>query len=90
LVLLLALIARWFVVAGRALRVTPSDRGRAIALACVAAMAGMAVFALFENGPIIGRARSEQIVVVWLIAVTPWLALRGRAKAAALPGHGAP
>ncbi len=90
LVLLIALIVRWFVVARRALRATQPDRGHAITLACVAAMVGMVAFALFEDGPIIGRARSEQIVVVWLIAVIPWLSLRGRAKAAALPGEGAP
>jgi len=34
-------------------------------------MVGMAALCLFENGPIIGNARGEEVVVVWLLAALP-------------------
>ena len=43
----------------------------ALAHGCMASMAGLAVLGLFENGPIIGEARGEDLVVVWLVAALP-------------------
>ncbi len=48
-------------------------RFAAVSLAGMASLTGLAFFCLFENGPIIGKARGIEIALVWLPAALPWI-----------------
>ena len=68
---LVAMLFVWFCAAGRSLRSVPPGEFRALAVGSVASMFGLIFLCLFENGPIIGRARGGEVVVVWLVAALP-------------------
>ena len=78
ILLLVGLLARWFQLAWRATAQAVDPWARAVSAGCVASMVGWVAFAMFENGPIIGRARGAEVVMVWLIAAVPLAASRWR------------
>lgn len=45
-------------------------------LGSIGSMIGMTVLCLFENGPIIGRARGGEVLIVWFVAAIPLVARR--------------
>ncbi len=52
------------------------QRFAAAMLAAVASLTGLAFFCLFENGPIVGKARGIEIALIWLPAALPWIVSR--------------
>lgn len=75
-ILLVALLAAWFRSACRSMQRLPEGWERAVALGCIASMGGLLIFGFFENGPIIGKARGAEVVIVWLLAAFPFAAHR--------------
>jgi O-antigen ligase len=67
---ILGLGIAWWRSARRALA-DATGRYRMLAVGAVAAMGSLAVRSLFENGPIIGRGRGGEILIVWFIATVP-------------------
>ena len=71
LAVLVVLLLLWFRSAGRATRDLPVGWLRALALGSIASFFGFFFHGFFENGPIIGMGRGQEIVVVWLVAALP-------------------
>ncbi len=46
----------------------------------IASMCGLTVLCFFENGPIIGKARGGEVLIVWFIAAIPLMVNRLNAK----------
>ncbi len=73
---LLAILAAWFVGVRSAWRQIPRGAPQALVVGSWATMSGLVVLGLFEDGPIIGKARGQEILLVWLVAALPFLVAR--------------
>ena len=65
------LFAAWYRVAKRSIQNLPSGWWRALGVGSLSSMFGLLFICLLENGPIIGRARGGEIILVWWIAALP-------------------
>jgi O-antigen ligase len=68
---LMAILACWFRASRRALGAVAASGLRPVAIGGIATMAALLFHGLFENGPIIGKARGAEVLIVWLLAALP-------------------
>ena len=81
------LLLCWFHAARRAIRQLPPGWMRTLAVGCMASMAGVVCQSMFEDGPLIGKARGADLLVTWLLVALPLAAARAAKHTA---GGGAP
>ncbi|MBI4003953.1 MAG: O-antigen ligase family protein [Candidatus Omnitrophica bacterium] len=74
--LLAALLVFWAQAARRSMRRLPEGWVRAAAIGSLASLCGLLAYSLFEHGPLIGRARGVDVIVVWWLAALPLVASR--------------
>lgn len=66
-------VLSWAAAALASLHALPWNWYRVIGTGCFAAFFGLLFRCLFENGPVIGRGRGMEVVLVWILAATPLL-----------------
>ncbi|MDP3920508.1 MAG: O-antigen ligase family protein [Candidatus Omnitrophota bacterium] len=66
-----AIFLSWGACAYSAIKGLPRGWARTLTVGCFASMVGLTVRCFFENGPIIGRGRGSEVVLVWFIAAIP-------------------
>jgi|GEM_PF-2263461 len=73
---LIGILVAWAGAVRRAMSRIPEGWLRAAAIGSIASTTGMIVYGFFEHGPIIGRARGGEVLVVWMVMMLPMLAAR--------------
>jgi len=63
----------WFFKARSAVQKLPKGWGRVLGMGSLAAVIGLFVRGFFENGPIIGKGRGSEVIVVWFIVALPFV-----------------